>query len=510
MSVVLRSTRHLALAILPLILLRNSAEADEINAALSSIIPTEIRAHIDVLADDAFEGREAGSRGGRAAASYLRQQFEKYGLRPMGDRGSYYQPLRGGTCRNVLGFLEGSDPELKNQYVLVSAHYDHVGYGTRKTSYGPIGYIHNGADDNASGVAGLLEVAEALLVLDERPKRSVLFALWDGEEQGRWGSKHWASHPTVPLQHVILGINLDMIGRLRDDKIRVFGTRSGRGLRRLVSESNRLTDLVMDLTWELKANSDHYSLFERDIPVLMLHTGLHGDYHRPSDDPEKINHAGASRAARLLFSIVMDAADRPERLAFRKQSRFEGPADRQDFERPAPPRPPRLGVTWKPYDGQHPGVLLTGIVPGSPAEQAGLLEGDVLLSFAGYEVVDDRRLRAAVLAAASPATVVVQRDGGEILEVAVDLQGQPLRLGISWRENEAEPTTVMLSEVVPGSAADLAGLKAGDRIYQVAGDDFQNSEELLQIVSGLAGPIEFLVERGGRLRSIVVDVPSVE
>ncbi len=178
--------------------------------------------------------------------------------------------------------LEGSDPDLKRDCILVGAHYDHVGYGTRRNSRGPWGYIHNGADDNASGVSGVLELAQAVTLLDSPPKRSILFALWDGEEKGLLGSKHWAAHPTVPLQDVVMAFNVDMIGRLRGNSVHVFGTRTARGLRRWASEANQLTDLLIDFSWELKANSDQFSFVERRIPTLMLHTGLHDEWHRPS------------------------------------------------------------------------------------------------------------------------------------------------------------------------------------------------------------------------------------
>ena len=140
----------------------------DLDAGLAAINAPDFQTHIDVLAGDAFEGREAGTRGGKAASTYLLQQFEKRHLRGGGDRGGYFQSFRG-SCRNVLGILEGSDPDLKNQYLVVGAHFDHVGYGTAKTSLGPIGYIHNGADDNASGVAGVLELQEAFWRSPNRP-----------------------------------------------------------------------------------------------------------------------------------------------------------------------------------------------------------------------------------------------------------------------------------------------------------------------------------------------------
>ena len=198
------------------------------------------------------------------------------GLAPAGDGGTYFQSFNGAS-RNILGLVEGSDPQLKQQVILLGAHYDHVGYGRANNSFGPCGYIHNGADDNASGVAGLLEVVDAVKQLPTPPKRSILFALWDGEEQGLLGSRHWVGRPTVALSRVAVAINMDMIGRLQESAaLEVYGTRTAAGLRRLVSEANgEAKRWTIDFDWKLKSDSDHWPFYERRIPILMFHTGLH-------------------------------------------------------------------------------------------------------------------------------------------------------------------------------------------------------------------------------------------
>jgi hypothetical protein len=485
------------------------ARADGLNVAFESISVNDIRAHIDILADDAMEGREAGTRGGRAAAAYLERQLAEVGLKPGGDGDGFIQKFADGSYRNVLAILEGSDPALKHEYVLVGAHYDHVGYGTSRNSRGPWGQIHNGADDNASGVAGVLEIAQAVTFLATPPRRSILFAFWDGEEKGLLGSRYWCSQPTVSLQAVVLAFNADMIGRLRGEKLHVYGTRTARGLRRWISEQNQATDLALEISWELKAHSDHYPLVEREIPALMLHTGLHDEWHRPTDDVEKINHEGISATTRLLFSLIVDAANRPNRFAFRQDSRAERSADLARLENTGPPRPPRLGIAWAPEDVTSPGVTLTCVTPGTPADRAGLQIGDRLVRFSDADTAEDsHRLGVAIWAAHSPATAVVQR-AGEILEIPVELDGQPLRYGISWREDEGEPGTVVLSEVVSLSAAYLAGLQVGDRIYRVADRDFRDGNELAQQLLTLPSPVSLRIERNGRLRTISIDAPSV-
>ena len=484
--------------------------AVELTTAFHAINASDIKVHIEILADDSFEGREAGTRGGQAAGDYLIRQLEGYGLKPAGVQGSYYQPFRG-SCRNILAILEGSDADRRHEFVVIGAHYDHVGYGTRKTSFGPLGVIHNGADDNASGVAGVLEVIEGFLALGQPPRRSILFAFWDGEEQGLWGSKHWTAEPTVPLDQVVLKINADMIGYLRESQVFVFGTRTAQGLRRLVSQANTHTDLTLDFSWELKANSDHHSFFAREVPVLMLHTGLHDFYHRPIDDAHRINHEGNQQVARLLFTIAHQVANKDSVPGFRPFSRSERPEHLADLERPLAPRPPRLGVTLGYNDAEPPEVLLRHVYPGLPADRAGLQRGDVLLSFADHQVLDIESLLIHVLQAQSPAMVRVRREvegQSELVDLAVPLDGIPLRLGLSWREDVGEPGTLVLSEVVPNSAAQRTGLQVADRIYEIGGYAFATGDEFRQLVKGWTGPMPLLIERQGRLQTVTIELPS--
>ncbi len=268
-------------------------DPSDLAAAAQSISADDLQQVVNYLADDAFEGREAGSRGGRAAGSYIELQLEKKHLHGAAEEGRFFQEFGAGS-RNILARLDGSSPELKQQTIIVSAHYDHVGYGKPTNSFGPIGYIHKGADDNASGIAGLLALTEAMGHLPRHPRRSVLFALWDGEEQGLLGSRYWLEHPTVPLAQVPILVNMDMIGRLRSSRVEIYGTRTAPGLRELLSRDNDGLNLLLDFHWEMRADSDHYSFFEHGIPDLLIHTGLHADYHRPSDTADKSSTRRAS------------------------------------------------------------------------------------------------------------------------------------------------------------------------------------------------------------------------
>lgn len=503
---ILRLAHGLCLAISWLITtpgqLAQAAETNALTAAAKTITAAESKTHVDVLADDSFEGREGGSRGGKAAGGYLANELKKLGLRGAGDNGSFFQSFYNGQ-RNILGVLEGSDPKLKDQYIVIGAHYDHVGYGNRTNSFGPTGYIHNGADDNASGVAGLLEVIQAFTSLPERPKRSIIFTLWDGEEKGLQGSKHWLQNPTVPTKNIDLYINLDMIGRLRKSRVEVYGSRTAAGLRELASRSNEATGLWLDFNWEMKENSDHYSFYERSIPTLMLHTGLHDNYHRPSDDAHLINNEGIAHVARLVFAIALNAADAERGYKFRNESRREDPAARRAFEQPIESSPPRLGVEWTniPPGEPQPGVLVVKVTPGLAAAQAGIVPGDRLVKFNGEPITSDAQLRLAVLAAKSPVEIEVQRpDVAEPLKLPVTLGGSPVRLGIAWRDDPAEPGTALLTQVVYGSAAHQAGLRERDRIYEIGGQKFTNSEGLRELANTLPTPIDILVERAGVLQ----------
>ena len=500
--------RQAGIALALLGLLAHSARGVEFDAARSSIHGSDIQAVIEVLADDKFEGREAGTRGGQAASQYLARQRELHQVRGAGDSGGFLQTFRA-TCHNVLGILEGSDEQLRNQVVVICAHYDHVGYGTPRTSRGPIGLIHHGADDNASGVAGVLESLAAFTQLDERPKRSILFALWDGEEKGLWGSKHWLANPTVSLSQVVFALNADMIGRVRNQQLKVYGTRTSYGLRRFVSLQNQASDLLLDFTWELKAESDHHPFFAHDIPVMMFHAGLHEDLHRPTDSADKINRDGAERVAKLLFSVAHGLANSPELAGFRPSCRRESPGDSLRLEQPLPPAPPRFGANWQRQPGNGYGFVVTQVVPGTPADQAGIRTGDRLLRLANHEADDDAILRMAILAARSPVDVVVQRRDEEPRSLTVPLAGEPLRLGISWREDDAERHTVIVTRVSYSSAAALAGLEPGDRIYQVAGQDFRDGTEFLQRANNSQSSLELLVERRGRFKTITLRWPDM-
>jgi peptidase M28-like protein/PDZ domain-containing protein len=502
-----------ALVILSGAAIANAAETrGAFAAAMNSIVADQLQGHVNVLADDAMAGREAGTSGGRAAAEYLVERLQELGLEGAGTDNSFYQRF-GAGYRNVLARLPGRDPELSSEIVVLCAHYDHLGRGSRKSSLGRVGMIHNGADDNASGTSAIVELAEAFSFLPEPPRRTVLFAFWDAEEEGLLGSKHWAANPTASRDRIVAVVNIDMIGRLRDDQLTLFGSRTAHRYRRLVSLNNAQSDLRIDFSWDMTGNADHYPFYQRSIPVLFAHTGVHDQYHRERDDADLIDSQGMTRVVRLLFGVSYDLAEDEECPTFRTACRRESPPRSIVVTKGVGAVPQRLGVAWDPQKVDDRGIELTSVAPGSAADAAGIRPGDRVVELAGHVIHSGEDLAGAVFSAVNPVRVVIKpRQVDESRELIVQLEGDPLRLGITWRLDKAEPGTVILKQVFPGSAAARAGLRTGDRIYRVAGRDFDDDEQFAEWVTTFPGPLEFLVERDGRLTTIVVrfDEETVE
>jgi hypothetical protein len=344
-----------------------------------------------------------------------------------------------------------------------------------------------------------------LALLSPRPKRSVLFVFWDAEEKGLLGSKHWIAQPTLPPARVVQVVNVDMIGRLRGEHLILVGNRTRCGLRRLASELNEGGRLKIEFPWEIKANADHYPFYDHHIPAITVHTGEHEDYHRPSDKSNRINRDGMQQVGRFLLDMVYELANRPLLAGYREAARREaGSSEKTLIESTSKP-PDRLGATWQTLDEATPGPVLLGIVPGAPADKAQLRRGDRVVSVAGREVRSDSELERQLQIAQGPVEIVVRRYGqAEPLKRKVELEGSPMRVGISWRVDDAEPGTIVLSYVLADSPAARAGLAAGDRIYQVGGHNFRDEQEFAKLLEGGPRPLDLLVERDGRLRHAII------
>jgi len=291
---------------------------------------------------------------------------------------------------NVIAVLPGVDPSLRDQIIVIGAHYDHLGFGhfgARNAS--AAGEIHPGADDNASGTAMLLELARRLSQLPVRPARTIVFAAFSAEELGLFGSRHFVERlPSIGAAKVML--NLDMVGRLRDDKLTVSGARSGEKLSEIVTSAGRALGLTIGETDDV-GRSDHLSFYNKKVAVLHFSTGVHGDYHRPSDTWEKLNIEGMARISDLALATALGVANAKEPTRF--VSLPSRPPSEQSGDRRA------IGVylgTMPDYGANSPGVRLAGVVSDSPAARAGLREGDVIVKLAETNIQNIEDLTAAL------------------------------------------------------------------------------------------------------------------
>jgi hypothetical protein len=294
--------------------------------AAATITPQDVYARIEFLASDRMRGRNTPSPELEIAASYLVNQYKLWGLQPGGENGTFYQwwPFRGRGAAagsagvpvpNVVAVLPGSDPALRDEYVVLSAHMDHVGVGRPVNGDS----IYNGADDDASGTTGLLEVAEAFARMGVRPRRSIVFLHVSGEEKGLLGSAWYAEHPTVPLAQTVANVNVDMIGRNDPGMVVVIG----KNYSSLGALADRVGAAHPDLRLRLSDDlwpeerfffrSDHFHFARKEVPAIFFFSGVHEDYHQPSDEVETIDTDKAARIARMVFYVVMEIANDPER-----------------------------------------------------------------------------------------------------------------------------------------------------------------------------------------------------
>jgi aminopeptidase YwaD len=390
---------------------------------------TVIRRDIEYLASDQLEGRLAGTPGNDSAAAYLARRYRSLGLTPLAP--GYFQPFNalsaqdahmGRTAprptQNVVALLRGRDPALRDEYIVIGAHFDHLGRETTFAQDPEAGNaIRNGADDNASGTAAVLDLARMLVA--DPPRRSVIFVNFSAEELGVLGSSWFVNHPPVPLERIVAMINFDMVGRLRNDKLIVYGTATATELKGILDSANAAAGSEM---FRISGGGDGYgpsdqsSFYAKDIPVLHFFTDLHEDYHRATDDADKINAGGEARVVDLALRVARAVADRPSRLTF---VRIAPPARTAVSEEG---KQTYLGTVPDMGASDAKGLRLTGVRPGSPADQGGLKAGDVIVELGGVAVKDLYSYSDA-LYAHKPGDVVkiVVLRGSERLELSVTL-----------------------------------------------------------------------------------------
>jgi aminopeptidase YwaD len=327
------------------------------------------------------------------------------------------------TTRNVLGFLR-APADGGAEVIVVGAHYDHLGLGVAGMASTlepePHGKIHHGADDNASGVAGLLELARRFAPRRAQLKRSILFVAFGAEELGTLGSLHFVKQPTVPWRLVAAMVNMDMIGRLREDALQLSGVGTSPVWGPLVEEGNREAKLKIKTQEGGYGPSDHSAFYAAEKPVLFAFTGAHSEYHRASDTAELINTAGVERVVGFLESVLSGLVESTTPVAFTKVAadKEQGAGATRGF---------RVWVGGVPDYGQEgPGVRFSGVSAGSPAEKAGIKSGDVLVRFGAKEIrnIYDYTYALGEHQPGQRVTVVVKR-GGQDVSLELTLATRP-------------------------------------------------------------------------------------
>jgi hypothetical protein len=381
-------------------------------ASQSSMADTaRIRTDIGYLSSDALEGRGTGTPGNDSAAAYLAHEYERLGLtklvrtascpamRPgvrecvMG-RATYLQNFEARSVeaahagmpgelptQNVVAMQPGTDPALRGEPIVIGAHFDHLGRSSFNALDPQAGNaIRPGADDNASGTAAVLELARRFHASPAR--RPIIFVNFSGEELGDLGSEYFVEHSPVPTDSIDAMLNFDMVGRLRNDKLIVYGVATATEMRAIVDSANSPTPFALDAVGDGFGPSDHSSFYGKGVPVLHFFTDLHEDYHRATDVASKINIPGEARVIDYAERIARAIATRPARLT---------------YVRTAQPPPKMSGApghgTWfgsvpDMGSGDSTGVKLAGVTAGSPADKAGVHAGDIIVEFGGKTVKD--------------------------------------------------------------------------------------------------------------------------
>jgi hypothetical protein len=375
--------------------------------------------HVEFLAADAREGRGIGTSGLEEAGDYVARFFQSAGLQPAGDDGSYFQgwtepngpagkPV---NLRNVVAVLPGKRAKWRRQSVVLGAHYDHLGRGWPDVRTAERGKIHNGADDNASGVAVLLELA-TLLGRELEPDRSIVFVAFSGEEWGRKGSRYYVkAMKRWPAAEALAMLNLDSVGRLEGRKLSLLGAGTAGEWIHIAMGVGHTTGIEANSILDDPGGSDQASFHEVGIPAVQIFTGVHDDYHKPSDDPGKVDVEGLVEVAGFVREMLVYLSTRDRWLTGKLETKLSRP------ELAKPPWPRRVSLGTVPdFSFPGPGARLASVLTDSPAEAAGLREGDVIVAI-DDEPIADLKAYADALRKHEPGDRIqirIQRGAGEL------------------------------------------------------------------------------------------------
>lgn len=358
-------------------------------AAAQEISEKNIRKHLEYLASDKLKGRGTSTKEEKKASAYIAKQFRKIGLQPKGDNGTWYHQFGykkskdpHGTdletapqmySRNVVGYIDNGAAHT----IVIGGHYDHLGLGLDRNSLetNPQGKIHNGADDNASGTAGVIELARYYAKNGIKEQHNFLFLCFSAEELGLYGSKKYVEYPTIDLATVSFMVNMDMIGRMnQENRIMVGGVGTAPDFVPLL-EKLKSSDLTFKLDSSGVGASDHTSFYLKNIPVLFFFTGQHSDYHRPSDDTDKINYPGEVKVLQLVTRVI-EQLDKSPKLTFQEtRSKVEN----------APRFKVTLGI-MPDYTYEGEGVRADGVNDGRPGAKAGMQKGDIIVELGDMKI----------------------------------------------------------------------------------------------------------------------------
>ncbi len=298
-----------------------------------------------------------------------------------GKAGKPYNEIE---TQNVIAILRGSDPRLADEYIVVGAHYDHLGVGGKEANsrMPDTVAVHNGADDNASGVAVMLEIAREMASQKKQLKRSVVFAAFGAEEMGLVGSQRFLDSAAVPVQNIKAMVNLDMVGRMVDNKLEISGTKTSQQGEAILKELNADSSLTLSLSPDGFGPSDHASFYSKNIPVFFLTTGIHQDYHTPFDDVDKLNLTGMKQVTDYAYRLIYKLSTMDSSLTFSKSGSRMAPTNHGNKAKV------KLGIMPDVSGSTGNGLKVIAVSDDKPAMQAGIQSGDIITSLGGVPVTN--------------------------------------------------------------------------------------------------------------------------